>query len=344
MNLRPTLSALVVPLLIACPAQAEEGCSVTGSLVELRLEVDPPDRFIATALERHLRAELRARQLGLCTALPDGARPVARVRLHIAHPAGGQVLATLEVRDEVTDKRLERVLNLTGLPSDARPLAVATSVDELLRASWVELTIPDAPAPAMPPPPAVVVAVEASRPVLTSPPAPSPGLPRFEVGLAATVSVFPRRTALGAQVAGLWWWHPRLGTSLRVGGSLGGARTGAHGSASMDTTDVGLGLVVALTPRSRPQGLEAEAGVSVLRTRAAGEATGGNEQLTSQQDATVAGAGVAGWFDLWRLRLTVGLRALQALRPVRASDTGIELTSIAGTGVEGSLGLSARLP
>ncbi len=37
-------------------------------MIDLVLEVEPPDRFIGSALEQHLRAELGAREIDVCIA------------------------------------------------------------------------------------------------------------------------------------------------------------------------------------------------------------------------------------------------------------------------------------
>ncbi|HTA17961.1 MAG TPA: hypothetical protein VK989_01645, partial [Polyangia bacterium] len=65
--------------------------------------------------------------------------------------AQGDVV-TVAVRDAITGKRIAREIPLAAVPRDARPLTVALAIDELLRASWVELALADAPAPGRPVP------------------------------------------------------------------------------------------------------------------------------------------------------------------------------------------------
>lgn len=122
--------------LVVTSARGEDTCISHLSYVHLASS-DAGDRLVE-ALAPHLRAELHGRDIGVCLGEEgDSANarrdPVAEILLH----DDGQTV-TITIHDLVTDKRVERELDLASLPADTRLLAIATSVDELLRASWLE--------------------------------------------------------------------------------------------------------------------------------------------------------------------------------------------------------------
>jgi hypothetical protein len=210
--------AMLLGLFIDRSAAAEAGkCGEDDtSFVALLLDVKPPDQIIGTTLEQHLRAELSSRTIGVCLS-PNGSRkPIAEVSLRVEHPDNGPVIATIRIRDRVTDKHIERTVDLTKLPADSRPMAVAASTDELLRASWVELALNDAPPPAMPPPPAVEHAIEKTlRPEKAAPSI-------LEVGASAIgSSYFGHRVAVGGREWIAAWFSPHIGLDLRFDVEVG---------------------------------------------------------------------------------------------------------------------------
>ena len=111
-----------------------------------------------------LRAELASRGFELCTSDPSGGPPpLATVRVSSGPDA---VALTVDVRDAVTEKQVRRDVALGGIPADGQPLTLALAADELLRASWAELTLRTAPLPTRPVPPQVVQTCgEATLPV-----------------------------------------------------------------------------------------------------------------------------------------------------------------------------------
>ena len=122
-------------------ARADEArpCGVGAPWVQLR---DAPfDADFRAQLVAQLRAGLGARHIDLCTDGAGAAAPASEVSLD--HDQEGAVSVT--VRDAVTGKQLARTLDLRATPLDARPLTIALAVDELLRAGWAELVLPDAP-------------------------------------------------------------------------------------------------------------------------------------------------------------------------------------------------------
>jgi hypothetical protein len=105
------------------------------------------DRFIALestnlapALAAEVRTdfatELRHRGLDVCDPAVAERDPAALVRVE-----GRDDVAIIELDDRVTHKRVGRDLSLRGIPANGRALAIAIAIDELLRASWAELTL-----------------------------------------------------------------------------------------------------------------------------------------------------------------------------------------------------------
>jgi len=118
----------------------------------------PPE--LAEDLTRDLRASLRERGIAMVLGASSEGESLARVRID----ASG--LATLELRivveDALTRKIVERSMSLEGVPPDVWSVLVSSAADELLRASWMELRMRDAPAPSQEVPPAVEEAITAS--------------------------------------------------------------------------------------------------------------------------------------------------------------------------------------
>lgn len=328
-------ASAALALLVPRPARADGACPLSDRpTLELLLEVEPPDLAIAENLAGHLAAELRIRGIDLCARPPAPRPPIARVRLHVEHTAPGPVQATIQIEDAITNKRLERTIDLTSIPVDGRPLAVASSTDELLRASWVELAVTDAPAPAMAPPAAVLRAVADSE-------APRPGQPppRVEAGLDVDASaLFGHRDAAGGALTARGWFLPRVAGWLEAGGDLGLARSSVHGSVHADDLFVTAGGALAIVPRDRERGLDVEAGVSLLRVSIGSVATEQAIATSAVDWAALVRAGAQAWLRTGAIRWTVGLSGLVVMRAARGLDSGRDVTSIEGAGLEASLG------
>jgi hypothetical protein len=320
--------ALVGVVALALPASADPLCG-TGArpVVELVLEVEPPDRVIGVTLQDHLKAELSARAIDLCVRSIAPRRPLARVRLHVDHPPRGPVVATISISDLVTDKLVERTIDLSPLPADSRPLAVAAAVDELLRASWAELLLADAPPSVAAPPPAVVRAVAVS----SRPPSPSPSI--LEVGITATATnLFGHRAALGGEAWIGAWILPPLALQVRFGADAGLPRDAPHGTAHADAIAGGVGLAFSPINHDAPVGVRFEAGANLLRVHLVGEATRSAVADDASQWTGTVDATVRGWARTGPLWWNVGVGAVAALRAVRATDEGTTVTSIEGVG------------
>jgi hypothetical protein len=121
-------------------------------IVALRLEGDWPSE-LGAEVRADLRASLRERGLALVDTdeRPEG----VLATILIEAPSLDRPVARIEIDDRVSEKQVEREISLGRDPPDTWSVVLAASADELLRASWVELTMIDAPPPAITPPPEV---------------------------------------------------------------------------------------------------------------------------------------------------------------------------------------------
>lgn len=99
----------------------------------------------------------------------------------IEAPSLDHPVARIEIDDRVSEKQVEREIALGRDPPDTWSVVLAASADELLRASWIELTMTDAPPPAIEPPPEVERAARES----IAPDGPRDGA----VGIAAAAAI-----------------------------------------------------------------------------------------------------------------------------------------------------------
>lgn len=312
------------------------------AIVELVLEVEPPDRIIGTTLEQHLRAELGARDIDVAVVppaapapAPSTPRPIARVTLHVEHQENGAFLATIRVGDLIMDKRVERTIDLGRIPANGRPLAVAASTDELLRASWVELTIADAPAPVIPPPPPVLRAIASPAPARRARPS------IVEIGVVGTaVDFFGHRVGFGGAAWVGAWCLSRLLVDLRFAADFGLPRTAPHGSARADTLGPGVGLAFAFMDHDAPLGLRLEANADAVRVHVIGSTSGSATATDGSRWTGLAGATLRGWARTGPIAWTVGLGAVAALHAVAATDDGAAVTAIQGIGGKIEAGVS----
>jgi hypothetical protein len=170
------------------------------------------DAFLAI-----LTAELRADGVdqvlvGLKTTARDEAGGLAWIDLTAAscEPSAPEIDVSIE--DAATNKRVARRIALGDVAAPARARALALAVAELLRASWLELSVPDAPPSQIAVPPAVreaVVRRVAAAVPTTMPSAAASGAESLRV---------ERRT--GISVAGAWRAFPSTYTAM-YGGRAG---------------------------------------------------------------------------------------------------------------------------
>jgi hypothetical protein len=119
----------------APPNAPTQGC-LGDRFVILKLD-DGFDPVLGEEVRTDLTTDLAHRGLGLCSLGSTARAPEAIVTLREQAPLG----VVIELDDLVTHKRVERDLSVQKIPADGRALAIAIAIDELLRASWAELTL-----------------------------------------------------------------------------------------------------------------------------------------------------------------------------------------------------------
>jgi hypothetical protein len=286
-----------------------------------------------------LQAGLRLRGIGLCAAgavaVTAGTvpAPVARARVRLDSPDHPWV--NIDIQDAVTNKRVLRDIDLRAVASDARALVVAQAVDELLRASWVELTLSTAPKPAIPPPPAITRAIE----VPSNKPA-----ERLQVLGARFASEFYTGGVrlLGADAHVDLWLSERFALSIALGMRLGPRESAAHGSVSVSALTAGTDLQMPLWPRASALNVLLSLGGHVAELTLTGRASGEpNTRARTRSGFVVSGR--FGMSAVWRitelLRLDLTIGPGIALRGLAATDNGSDIISTRGLELHGALGV-----
>lgn len=325
-------AACVFALLVLAQRVRADDCTVRGSArVGLRPELAEPG--LAREVTRQLGAALAARAIALCS--PEVAALLAEITVRDAGPDA----VAVTVRDLVTDKRVERGLALGHVPRDSRALAIAIAADELLRASWAELVLRDAPAPPSPPPEVVTRSLV------------DPGGPHvrtraraFELGVEAAGARSRRRIALGPRLRVLAFFYERWALHGALEAGLGAREPGPHGDVRAHRYALELGAAWSFTPREARVGALIELGVSAARVHF--EAAASRSGVARSFDDTSAAGhlrirGFVGGPGPLRGTLTLG--GSYTLRPVAARDAGQPVTELYGFGLELALGVAAFL-
>ena len=130
------------------------------------------------AVLEHLSAGFDLYDVRVCPPQAAATDPLASIR--VAKAASHNVNISVDVWDAVTRKRIGRDVDLTGYSEEAQALAIAVAIEELVRASWVELRLKQ----------------KSSTPSAEPPP------PQVEQVVRDSVQVTPERhTRLGARAA-----------------------------------------------------------------------------------------------------------------------------------------------
>ena len=321
MRVRSWLAAGGVTFTAAAPAAAEErtpvACdSAKGPWVRFEGERHPDSLGFGEIL-RHVRAELERRGIHVC--VEGKGEPVAVVAFEMASESSVEVV--VDVKDQVTQKRVSRTLDLRGIPKDARPLAVAVGTDELLTASWAEVAL-ETPRKA-PAPPEITRAVSHKM-----------RQPERRADAAAAVvyeSYGGGQGFLGLDVRVGYRFLERLACTGRLMLRSGFDEVAPNGTLGSSGWGAGLGVRVLLTRPARAFGADALARLDVLSTSYSPEGRAGALEHPNQATAVVGTAGVG-------LRLAAspavrfGAEALigTPFRPVTATDAGATISAISG--------------
>jgi hypothetical protein len=320
------LAASTVSLAFLRPALAAP-CARDAGRVEVT--IDGGDARLATSIREELDAELARAKI--CSRPTEaGTKPLARIHVTLHGGAG----ATIRIEDAVTKKTVEREVDVADLPADGRALPIAIAADELLRASWAEVSLR--------PENENENAKETVPPVVRASVAPPKTTLPFarptEVGLRATINVYGggqthlggalyARRDLGAWLTGEAFGYAREATSV----------TAADGSIRAHAWGGGLSLDLHLLHVGAARfGVRAGAEIGYLlfegRARAgAGESTFGSVVASGH-------LGLVGAFDVRPIRISAAVLGLAPFRSAGALDGAETATSVGGPGLEAALG------
>jgi hypothetical protein len=288
-------------------------------------------------LQQSIRADLAAglRSRGLLVCGPDqrGAEaPLASVQLSAASSA--RVAVEIEVHDALTNKYVMREVDTRPLPGDARGLALATAAEELLRASWAELAIEDAPQPTREPPPEVRDVV---RPIVMAP----------RQGHVLGVRLAAEHHSGGQTLLGpeAWfdvWLTELFAAELSIGYRRGLNESAKHGSIESEAAVFGADALFSLAGRGSSLLLMTRMGFSLASVEFTGRASAENSGRDRKGVNLTARAALV-------LRLALGDEAelrLDAgpgvnIHGLSAEDDGDEVTGMKGVLGQAVLGFGA---
>jgi hypothetical protein len=290
---------------------------------------------IETRLLQHLRAELAAHQILVCSELPRDARaPMATVK--VEGSGSQQVGIEVRVDDAVTQKVVLRQLDLTGLPPDAHAMTVALGASELLRASWAEINL-RSNTETKPVPISVRHVLEAETPHNRAP---------ASLGLRFAGEAFSGRLRqagvdanLGLDVIGPWLVGLRFGARQGLNVNAPDGRVRAHAWMA------GLTTGLRLTARDASAHLVALARVDVARVQFLAEPNPGAVARSGAGTGVFAGLGIMGMLELSpMIELVLETDAGGVLEGVRARETtGAEIVAMKGAWMGVSTGISVSL-
>ncbi len=307
------------------PAHAAAPCARDAGRIEITIEGG--DARLASSVREELDAELV--RVHLCaTALEAGTKPLARIRLTLH----GATAATIRIEDAVTKKTVEREVDVADLPFDGRALSIAIAADELLRASWAEVSLHPEVENAKEPVPPVV------RASVAPPSATLPFARATELGLRATINVHGGgQTHLGGAL-----YVRRDLAAWITGEAFGYAReavpvTATDGSIHAHAWGGGLSLDLHLLHAGAARfGVKAGAEIGYLLFE--GTARPGAGEGTFGSVVASGHLGLIGAFDLPPLRVSAAILGLAPFRAASALDGVETATSVGGPGIEAALG------
>jgi hypothetical protein len=269
------LSAL--GLLLTSSARADSSpCRAEGDYLEMSLEGAWPDGA-GGAIFAELEAALRVRGIELCVASSSPSRAIARVRFE--HGPDAHVI--IRVFDRVTDKEVSRSVLVADFGPSARSLALAVAADELVRASWAELTLEDSPVRAAEAPAVVRRAVRETSVVSTAQPT------ERWLSLSFTFNAYTGgELQLGGSLGLERWLSSRVGIRILAEGRASLLREGEFGRVRGRVVSAGLDLLVRLS-KPRPLSVAWALGAQVGWIHFATEAAPGGS--ASDQSSALVG-------------------------------------------------------
>ncbi|WP_394836645.1 hypothetical protein LVJ94_07030 [Pendulispora rubella] len=306
------------------PAQDLEPCQGGGAEVRMASSVEGS---LAALVSSQLRTALRARGIRVCTVPPSSSVATAAV---VELSEDGHERFTIVVKDALLAKRVERSIELSSIPPDGRPLALALATDELLRASWAELLLVDAqPRQSVPP--------EIHRSV-----APSEEPKRFELGAGFAVDHYTRgHTQLGADVAGAFWVLPRLAIEARAGFRVAPSVDAPRGEIQANATVLSLGALANVARQGSWIGADIGGRLAIVHVQFTALGDGSAQGRDVSKTAFYLNAGPRGWLAIHRfVRVVAEFNIGAPLHSLEGLDGERRVTGVGGLQLSGGLGLA----
>jgi hypothetical protein len=307
-------------------------CPVSSHSWVLLVTEPGEDPALAHKLLDHLRAELEPRRIEVCSSgAGAAAAPLGTIR--VSRPTLSTVAIRVSVEDAVTDKEVSRNVDLRALPPDAHPLTIALGAAELLRASWAEIDLKDAPPPPRQVPPEVRQTVaEAVKPP-----------PRHgALGVSLAGEEFGGRLKhAGADARLLFEIVDRWALTARLGVRYAQSVKAADGRIQENAWIVGLGAIAALTPPSSRVRVGVVGRTDLVGIRFWAAPRGGATGASASGVTLAAGGGLAGSVSLGRsLVLDADIVGGGVLHGVNARDGGKNVVGASGAWIGAATGVS----
>ena len=307
-------------LAVPAAAQTQSACRAERG-VDLAIDLEPPDTKLREQLRRRMAAEFQVRDIEVCEPVA-GQRRLAQVRVQSSLPELSPTVVRIQGGGGTS---LQRDLELTALPPQARPSAIASAADELLSAV-LETAATAGVADAAP---------QADATASAAPPRTQPALwklPLLELGLGGGAARFTSHgSAHAAELLLRWRPLARASATLRVGGAQGLTNDPLGVHAQDHGWYAGLDGGIELIEPAEGFGLALQAGLAVARLRRSEEIAlptpvGQGLRLapvgSSWEVAATPGAELS--FRRGPFGVGLGLAALVPLTPNRSSppDSG----------------------
>jgi hypothetical protein len=322
--------ALIGPVFLALSLASASATAATckpgASRVSLTIEGATPK--LAQSLRDELTSEL---ERGKLCASDDGDEPLARIAIVFRSDTD----ATVRIVDAVTKKTVERDVSVTGLPPDGRALPIAIAADELLRASWAEITLSSSTGARTRDVPKVV---RESVELRTPPPGSEPFAKHEEIGLRFQSALFGGgQSELGGVLFYRHDFLSWLSAEIFAYGREGLVAHATDGTIHAHAVGGGLALAAHVVRVGRfrlgPE-IGTEAGYILFEGSPIPGAT-----ATKLKSVTSFGLlGLASAIDLAPVRFSLSAFALAPFRGAKALDGTRVVTGASGAGFEGNLG------
>lgn len=261
-----------------------------------------------------MRADLEPSGFAICQSdAIELRRPAAT--MHLATTAS-TVKVSLELTDRLTHKELKREVDLSGMPGDAQPLAVALGANELLRASWAELELRAVPVDEHSDHEEMERAKTATRDQRST----QPAVGSLAAGPAAELFAGDLKQA-GVDARLSFWLGAPNRLYLRGGARTALRRSTADGAIQADAWLLSLGYSRTLLGEGGSTRLSVLADLAALRCSFQGTARGDATATHRHGTAWLGSVGVNGSIGLWRsLWLELLVAGGLSLNGVEATD------------------------